>query len=144
MLQQKIEQDTGKKVNLEYISNINYKTRSRLNRNDLDLVVKFLKKEGDSSVNIIVDEEENFKGLFYQDVEHVYEVSIQTNFWIHIYLLLVQKAVVEIRIFHIAGFLLGKTLYNISKSEWSKPIYKRIYIQFKTFFNWTWTTLYII
>ena len=80
MLQQKIEQDTGKKVNLEDISNIKYKTRSRLNRNDLDLVVKFLKKEGNSSVNIIVDEEENFKGHFYQDVKHVYEVSIQTNF----------------------------------------------------------------
>ena len=60
--------------------NIKYKTRSRLNRNDFDLVVKFLKKEGNSSVNIIVDEEENFKGHCYQDVEHVYEVSIQTNF----------------------------------------------------------------
>ena len=67
LLQQKIEQDTGKKVTLKDISNIKYRTRLPLNKNDLDSVVEFLKKEGDSSVDIMVDEEENFKGLLYQD-----------------------------------------------------------------------------
>ena len=67
MLQQKIEQDTGKKVTLKDISNIKHRTRLPLNRNDLDSVVEFLKKEGDSSVNIMVEEEENFEGLLYKD-----------------------------------------------------------------------------
>ena len=67
LLQQKIEQDTGKKVILKDNSNIKYRTRLPLNRNDLDSVVKFLKKEGYSKVDIMVDKEENFKGLFYQD-----------------------------------------------------------------------------
>ena len=66
-LRQIIEQDTGKKVTLKDISNIKYRTRLPLNRNDLDSVVEFLKKEGDSSVNIMVEEEENFKGLLYKD-----------------------------------------------------------------------------
>ena len=61
LLQQKIEQDTGKKVTLKDISNIKHRTRLPLNRNDLDSVVEFLKKEGDSSVDIMVDEEENLK-----------------------------------------------------------------------------------
>ena len=67
LLQQKIEQDTGKKVTLKDISNIKHRTRLPLNRNDLDSVVEFLKKEGDSSVDIMMDDEENFKGLLYQD-----------------------------------------------------------------------------
>ena len=54
-------------MTLKDISNIKYRTGLPLNRNDLDSVVEFLKKEGDSSVNIMVDEEENFKGLLYQD-----------------------------------------------------------------------------
>ena len=67
MLQQKIEQDTGKKVTLKDISNIKYRTRLPLNRNDLDWVVEFLKKEGDSSVDIMVDQEENSKELLYHN-----------------------------------------------------------------------------
>ena len=66
LLQQKIEQDTGKKVTLKDISNIKYRTRLPLNRNDPDPVVEFLEKE-DSSVDIMVDEEE--RRLF---EEHVY------------------------------------------------------------------------
>ena len=66
LLQQKIEQDRGKKVTLKDISNIKYRTRLPLNRNDLDSVVEFLQK-GDSSMDKMVDEEKNFKGLLYQD-----------------------------------------------------------------------------
>ena len=54
-------------MTLKDISNIKYRTRLPLNRNDLDTVVEFLQKEGDSSVEIMVDEEKNFKGLLYQD-----------------------------------------------------------------------------
>ena len=39
LLQQNIGQDTGKKVTLKAISNIKYKTRLPLNRNELDSVV---------------------------------------------------------------------------------------------------------
>ena len=66
LLQQKIEQDTGKKVTLKDISNIKYRTRLPLNRNDFDSVVQFLQKEGDPRVDVMVGEEENFKGLLYQ------------------------------------------------------------------------------
>ena len=66
MLQQKIEQDTGKKVTLKDISNIKYRTRLPLNRNDFDSVVQFLQKEGDPRVDVMVGEEETFKGLLYQ------------------------------------------------------------------------------
>ena len=67
MLQQKIKPDTGKKVTLKDISNIKYRTKLPLNKNDLDSVVKFLKKERDSSVDIMVDEEENVRGFLYQN-----------------------------------------------------------------------------
>ena len=61
LLQQKIGHNTGKKFTLKDISNIKYRTRFLLNKNDLDSIVDFLYKEGDSSVDIILDEEENFK-----------------------------------------------------------------------------------
>ena len=67
LLQQKIGHNTGKKVTPKDISNIKYRTRFLLNKNDLDSIVDFLYKEGDSSVDIMVDEEENFKWLLYQD-----------------------------------------------------------------------------
>ena len=63
LLQQKIEQDTGKKVTLKDTSNIKYRTRLPLNRNDLDSVAEFLQKEGDSSVGIMVDEEKILKNF---------------------------------------------------------------------------------
>ena len=66
LLKQKIEQDTGKKVTLKDISNIKFRTRLPLNGNDIDSVVEFLQKVGDSNVDI-VDEEEKFKGSLYQD-----------------------------------------------------------------------------
>ena len=77
LLQQKIEQDTGKKVTLKDISNIKYRTRLPLNKNDLDSVLEFLKKEGDSSVDIIMDEGENVNGFLYQNA---YMRNIFTKF----------------------------------------------------------------
>ena len=54
-------------MTLKDISNIKYRTRLPLNKNDLDSVLEFLKKEGDSSVDIIMDEGENVKGFLYQN-----------------------------------------------------------------------------
>ena len=56
-----------KKVTLKDIAKIKYRTRLPLKRNDLDSLAEFLHKEGDSSVDIIVDEVENFKELWYKD-----------------------------------------------------------------------------
>ena len=56
-----------KKVTLKDISKIKYRTRLPLKRNDLESVAEFLHKEGDSSVDIIVDEVKNFKELLYKD-----------------------------------------------------------------------------
>ena len=56
-----------KKVTLKDIAKIKYRTRLPLKRNDLYSVAEFLHKEGDSSVDIIVDEVENFKELWYKD-----------------------------------------------------------------------------
>ena len=54
-------------MTLKDISNIKYRTRLPLNKNDLDSVLEFLKKEGDSSVDIMVDEGENVKGFLYEN-----------------------------------------------------------------------------
>ena len=67
LLQQKIGHNTGKKVTPKDISNIKYRTRFLLNKSDLDSIVDFLYKEGDSSVDIMVDEDKNFKWLLYQN-----------------------------------------------------------------------------
>ena len=56
-----------KKVTLKDISKIKYRTRLPLKRNDLESVAVFLHKEGDSSVDIIVDEVKNFKEVLYKD-----------------------------------------------------------------------------
>ena len=49
LLQQKIGHNTGKKVTLKDICNIKHRIKFLLNKNDLDLIVDFLYKEGDSS-----------------------------------------------------------------------------------------------
>ena len=48
-------------MTLKDISNIKYRTKLPLNKNDVELVVEFLKKERGSSVDIMMDEEENVK-----------------------------------------------------------------------------------
>ena len=73
-----------KKVTLKDIAKIKYRTRLLLKRNDLDSVAEFLHKEGDSSVDIIVDEVENFKELWYKDayMNNMYMTFSEMMWWI--------------------------------------------------------------
>ena len=73
-----------KKVTLKDIAKIKYITRLPLKRNDLDSVAEFLHKEGDASVDIIVDEVENFKELWYKDayMNNMYMTFSEMMWWI--------------------------------------------------------------
>ena len=71
-------------MTLKDIAKIKYRTRLPLKRNDLDSVAEFLHKEGDSSVDIIVDEVENFKELWYKDayMNNMYMTFSEMMWWI--------------------------------------------------------------
>lgn len=49
------------------ISNIKQNSKKNLQKNDLDDVIEFLKKQPGCRTDAVVDEENNFKGLFYHD-----------------------------------------------------------------------------
>ena len=67
LLQQKIEEKSGKKITLKDISNIQQRTTNGHDQNDLDHVINLLRDQPGSVSEDIIDEENNFKGLFYQD-----------------------------------------------------------------------------
>lgn len=67
LLREKMERTTGKKVTLKDIANLKQKTKKDLKANDLDAVIAYLKKQKGSSVEVIIDSEDNFKGLLYMD-----------------------------------------------------------------------------
>ena len=67
LLKQKIETSTGKKVTLKDISNIKQNSKKNIQKNDLDDVIGYLKKQPGCCTDVVVDEENNFKSLFYQD-----------------------------------------------------------------------------
>ena len=56
-----------KKLTLKDISDIKYRARLWLNRMDLHSIVEFLQKVGYSSMDTMVDKEDNFKILLYRD-----------------------------------------------------------------------------
>ena len=68
LLRQKIEQETGKMVTLKDLSNIKYKSKLSLHTNDIESIAEFLQKQGTSTVDVMVDNENNFKALLYQDL----------------------------------------------------------------------------
>lgn len=67
LLKQKIENATGRKVTLKDISNIKQTSKKNLQKNDLEDVIDYLKNQPGARTEVVVDEENNFKGLFYQD-----------------------------------------------------------------------------
>lgn len=67
LLKQKIETSTGKKVTLKDISNIKQNSKKNIQKNDLEDVIGYLKKQPGCCTDVVVDEENNFKSLFYQD-----------------------------------------------------------------------------
>ena len=68
LLRQKIEQETGKMVTLKDLSNIKCKSKLSLHTNDIESIAEFLQKQGTSTVDVMVDNENNFKALLYQDL----------------------------------------------------------------------------
>ena len=67
LLKQKIKTATGKRVTLKDISNIKQNAKKDFQKNDLDDVIDYLKQQPGGRTEVVVDEENNFKGLFYQD-----------------------------------------------------------------------------
>ena len=67
ILQQKVEETTGRKVTLKDISNIKQRSKQDINNNNLEDVIQHLKNQPGSITEVIVDKDNNFKGIFYQD-----------------------------------------------------------------------------
>ena len=67
LLQRNVVQTTGKRVTLKDIANLKQKCRKEFNKNDLDDVIGLLKRQQGAIVELLIDSENNFKGLFYQD-----------------------------------------------------------------------------
>ena len=67
LIQQKIEQATGRPITMKDIQNLPTQTRKEHNSNELDVVVNFLQKDPNSTIEVTVDKNNEFKCLFYQD-----------------------------------------------------------------------------
>ena len=67
-LLKKIETATDKRVTLKETSNIKKMQRKVSRKNDLENVIDYLKQQRGCLTEVVADEENNFKGLFYQDV----------------------------------------------------------------------------
>ena len=67
LLQQKVEETTGRKVTLKDISNIKQRSKQDINKNNLEDVIQHLKNQPGSTTEVIIDKDDNFKGIFYQD-----------------------------------------------------------------------------
>ena len=67
LLQHKLEQKSGKNITLKDISNIQQRTPSENDQNNLEIVTNLLRQQQGSITEVIVDEDNNFKGLVYQD-----------------------------------------------------------------------------
>jgi len=67
LLQHKLEEKSGKKITLKDISNIQQRTASENDQNYLEIVTNLLRQQPGSITEVIVDEDNNFKGLVYQD-----------------------------------------------------------------------------
>ena len=81
LLQQKIEPATRKKVTLKDISNIKQNSKKSIQKNNIEDVIGYLKKQpGCCTDVVVVDEENNFKGLFYQDAHMQNSIPISQKF----------------------------------------------------------------
>lgn len=66
LIQTKIQKDTGCLMSKNDISNLKAENRRAI-RNEMDSVISFLKQQKGSSVEIVKDDKQRFKCLFYQD-----------------------------------------------------------------------------
>ena len=67
LLQHKLEQKSGKKITLKDISNIQQRTPSENDQNNLEIVTNLLRQQQGFITEVIVDEDNNFKVLVYRD-----------------------------------------------------------------------------
>ena len=67
LVQQKYQAATGKVITLKDLSNYNRNVKESVSSNDISDVVSFLKASGATTVEVIVDDEQNFQGLFVED-----------------------------------------------------------------------------
>lgn len=67
LLQQHLQQTTGKVITLKDLSNIRQHAKKEYNHNDLEHILDYLKHQENSRSEIIIDDDQNFEGLFYQD-----------------------------------------------------------------------------
>ena len=74
MFQQEIESSTGHVITLKDIANLKYEDKKKNNSNDIEEVVNYLKTQDGADVDVIVDQEGDFKCLLYQDryMQNVY------------------------------------------------------------------------
>ena len=67
LLQQNVEETKGRKVTLKDMSNIKQRSKQDLNNNNQEDVVQHLKNQPGSTTEVIIDKDNNFKGISYQD-----------------------------------------------------------------------------
>ena len=67
LLEQKIQTATGTKVTLKDLSNLHQKTNQGISKNDVSDIVAYLNQKEGSTVDVLIDSENNFKAIFYQD-----------------------------------------------------------------------------
>jgi zinc finger SWIM domain-containing protein 3 len=67
IVQQRLQAETGQIITLKDLSNIASRMKASMKSNDLQDVVSLLTQRDGSYVEILVDNEDNFKGLVYQD-----------------------------------------------------------------------------
>ena len=77
MFQQEIESSTGHRITLKDIANLKYEDKKMNSSNDIEEVVNYLKSQDGSVVDVIVDQEGDFKCLLYQDQ---YMKNVYSNF----------------------------------------------------------------
>ena len=67
LIQQKIQTANGHPITLKDIANIRAETKKAVKSNEMETIIPFLQSKDGASVEIAVDEQHNFKCLFYQD-----------------------------------------------------------------------------
>jgi len=68
LVQQHMQSVSGKVVLLKDIANISHKLKKQATPNNLKSVLQQLEATGDSAVDVLVAEDNSFKGIFYQDL----------------------------------------------------------------------------
>ena len=68
LVQQHMQNISGKVVLLKDIANISHKMKKQAMPNNLKYVLQQLEATGDSAVDVLVSEDSSFRGIFYQDL----------------------------------------------------------------------------